>query len=170
MSGVVKEAAEAAGGRGALDHGTYEVLRGRLAEHAGELGRRAEALNARRLEVFGGAEMRLAGTERIRTAHKCVPRDVVALGDVMLFGYNVFRKHIGRSTWRRPSSPRRRPTTCGRPPPTAASSDSSGTRRPTATTRGTSGASTTTTRPASWRRCCASEFPRSAPTRNGATP
>ena len=74
----------------ALDHGTYEVLRARLAGHAGELARRAEALNARRLEVFGGAETRLAGTERIRTAHNCVPRDVVALGDVMLFGYNVF--------------------------------------------------------------------------------
>ncbi|MGH3238826.1 MAG: DNA repair ATPase [Spirillospora sp.] len=73
-----------------LDHGTYEVLRARLAEHAGELARRAEALNVRRLEVFGGAELRLAGTERIRTAHNCVPRDVVALGDVMLFGYNVF--------------------------------------------------------------------------------
>ncbi|NVI87683.1 DNA repair ATPase, partial [Actinomadura sp. BRA 177] len=73
-----------------LDHGTYEVLRGRLGEHAGELARRAEALNARRLDVFGGAEMRLAGTERIRTGHNCVPRDVVALGDVMLFGYNVF--------------------------------------------------------------------------------
>ncbi|TDB85997.1 AAA family ATPase [Actinomadura sp. KC216] len=72
-----------------LDHGTYEVLRARLAEHAGELARRAEALNARRLEVFGGAELRPAGTERIRTAHSCVPRDVVALGDVLLTGYNV---------------------------------------------------------------------------------
>ncbi|NKZ08163.1 DNA repair ATPase [Actinomadura latina] len=73
-----------------LDHGTYEVLRARLGEQAGELARRAEELNARRLEVFGGAEMRLAGTERIRTGHNCVPRDMVALGDVMLFGYNVF--------------------------------------------------------------------------------
>ncbi|MEU5993904.1 DNA repair ATPase [Spirillospora sp. NPDC047418] len=82
--------AQAEDGRAGLDHGTYEVLRARLAGHAGELARRAEALNARRLEVFGGTEMRLAGTERIRTAHSCVPRDVVALGGVMLFGYNVF--------------------------------------------------------------------------------
>ncbi|MEU8117998.1 DNA repair ATPase [Spirillospora sp. NPDC049024] len=72
------------------DHGTYEVLRARLAGHAGELARRAEALNARRLEVFGGSDLRLAGTERIRTAHNSVPRDVVALGGVMLFGCNAF--------------------------------------------------------------------------------
>lgn len=90
MTEDVREAAEAEAGRAELDHGTYEVLRARLAEHAAELARRAEALNARRLEVFGGAEMRLAGTEQIRTAHSCVPRDVVALGGVMLFGYNVF--------------------------------------------------------------------------------
>ncbi|MFG2014748.1 DNA repair ATPase [Actinomadura geliboluensis] len=87
---AVAETAGAGAGRAGLDHGTYEVLRARLAERAAELARRAEALNARRLEVFGGTELRLAGTERIRTAHNCVPRDVVALGGVMLFGYNVF--------------------------------------------------------------------------------
>nr|WP_246007198.1 DNA repair ATPase [Actinomadura pelletieri] len=72
-----------------MDHGTYEVLRARLAERAGELARRAETLNARRLEVFGGAELTLIGTERIRTASPGVPRDVVALGDVLLFGNNA---------------------------------------------------------------------------------
>src|SRR5690606_30790447 len=40
--------------------------------------------------VFGGSDLRLAGTEQIRTAHSCVPRDVVAVGGVMLFGYNAF--------------------------------------------------------------------------------
>ncbi|MFC4058221.1 DNA repair ATPase [Planomonospora corallina] len=74
----------------ALDAGTYEVLRARLAEQAGELARRAEELNARRLEVFGGTELRLIGTERIRTENNCVPRDIVSIGDLMLFGYNVF--------------------------------------------------------------------------------
>ncbi|GII04146.1 DNA repair ATPase [Planobispora takensis] len=74
----------------ALDAGTYEVLRARLAEQAAELARRAEALNARRLEVFGGTELRLVGTERIRTENNCVPRDIVSIGGLMLFGYNVF--------------------------------------------------------------------------------
>ena len=73
-----------------LDVGTYEVLRGRLADRSAELARRAEALNARRLEVFGSAEMRLVGTERIRTENNCVPRDIVSIGGLMLFGYNVF--------------------------------------------------------------------------------
>ncbi|WP_410007810.1 DNA repair ATPase [Planotetraspora sp. A-T 1434] len=73
-----------------LDAGTYEVLRARLSEQAKELARRARALNARRLDVFGGAELRLAGTERIRTENNCVPRDIVSVGGVMLFGYNVF--------------------------------------------------------------------------------
>ncbi|HET9144223.1 DNA repair ATPase, partial [Actinophytocola sp.] len=73
-----------------LDAGTYEVLRARLAEQAAELARRAESLNAERLEVFGRAELRLVGHERIRTEHNCVPRDIVSLGGLMLFGYNVF--------------------------------------------------------------------------------
>ncbi|PSK90252.1 MoxR-like ATPase [Murinocardiopsis flavida] len=73
-----------------LDQGTYEVLRTRLAGQAADLARRAESLNARRLAVFGGAELRLTGTERIRTGHNCVPRDIVPVGDLMLFGYNVF--------------------------------------------------------------------------------
>ena len=71
--------------------GRYEVLRARLAGTAAELARRAEALNARRQEVFGGAELRLAGTERIRTGHNCVPAATSSpSAGVMLFGYNVF--------------------------------------------------------------------------------
>ncbi|MEV2278413.1 DNA repair ATPase [Nocardiopsis sp. NPDC049922] len=82
-----------------LDAGTYEVLRARLREQTGELARRTEALNARRLEVFGGSDMTLLGTERIRTEHNCVPRDIISVGrsvgdgadgDLILFGYNVF--------------------------------------------------------------------------------
>ncbi|WP_223884596.1 DNA repair ATPase [Micromonospora craniellae] len=76
--------------RPGLDDGSYEVLRKRLAGQAAELARRAESLNARRLEVFGGTELRLLSTERIRTEHNCVPRDLVPVGGLMLFGYNVF--------------------------------------------------------------------------------
>lgn len=85
-------------GQDGLDARTYEVLRTRLAAQAAELTRRAEALNARRLEVFGSTELRLVGAERIRTEHNCVPRDIVSIPDadgdsasgLMLFGYNVF--------------------------------------------------------------------------------
>ncbi|WP_206641904.1 DNA repair ATPase [Nonomuraea polychroma] len=73
-----------------LEAGTYEVLRNRLQAQAKSLAAAAETLNGERLKVFGGAELRLLGTERIRTENNCVPRDIVSLGDVMLFGYNVF--------------------------------------------------------------------------------
>ncbi|MEU6379317.1 DNA repair ATPase [Streptomyces sp. NPDC046909] len=73
-----------------LDTGTYEVLRDRLTAQAADLARRAEALNARRTEEFGALRLELAGTERLRTQHACVPRDIVSVGDTLLFGHNVF--------------------------------------------------------------------------------
>ncbi|WP_324790042.1 DNA repair ATPase [Streptomyces sp. H51] len=73
-----------------LDTGTYEVLRDRLTAQAAELARRAEALNARRAEEFGSTRLELTGTDRLRTEHNCVPRDIVPVGDVLLFGHNVF--------------------------------------------------------------------------------
>ncbi|ANP48352.1 hypothetical protein J2Z21_005989 [Streptomyces griseochromogenes] len=69
-----------------VDAGTYEVLRDRLAAQAADLARRAEALNTRRAEEFGSAGLALAATARLRTGHACVPCDVVAVGDVLLFG------------------------------------------------------------------------------------
>lgn len=68
------------------DAGTYEVLRDRLRVHAAGLARRAEALNARRAGEFGSTGLALQATGRLRTGHACVPCDVVAVGDVLLFG------------------------------------------------------------------------------------
>lgn len=73
-----------------LDVGTYDVLRNRLGVQARELATQVETLNARRLEVFGGTELRLTGTAQIRTEHNCVPRDIVSVGDRLLFGYNAY--------------------------------------------------------------------------------
>ncbi|MFI2201840.1 DNA repair ATPase [Streptomyces sp. NPDC020192] len=69
-----------------VDAGTYEVLRDRLAGHAAELARRAEVLNVRRAEEFGSARVELAATDRLGTGHPCVPCDIVAVGDTLLFG------------------------------------------------------------------------------------
>jgi len=88
VAGADTAAADAAVAR--LDASTYELLRARLAGHAAELSRRAGALNTRRQEVFGATQLRLVGTERIRTEHNCVPRDIIGVGGRMLFGYNVF--------------------------------------------------------------------------------
>ncbi|MBQ0966229.1 DNA repair ATPase [Streptomyces sp. RK23] len=68
------------------DAGAYEVLRDRLAAQSADLARRAELLNARRVEEFGSARLELASTERLRTEHPGVPRDLAAVGDALLLG------------------------------------------------------------------------------------
>ncbi|MYX04458.1 MULTISPECIES: DNA repair ATPase [unclassified Streptomyces] len=75
------------GGQGDVDAGAYEVLRRRLSAQAGELVRRAEALNTRRTEEFGSTGLRLLATEQVRTEHASVPRDLVAVGGKLLFGF-----------------------------------------------------------------------------------
>ncbi|MEW1866733.1 DNA repair ATPase [Streptomyces caelestis] len=77
------------GPEAAVDDGAYQVLRDRLAAQAAELARRAESLNHRRAEEFGAPELRLTGAERLRTDRTAVPRDIVAVGDVLLFGYDT---------------------------------------------------------------------------------
>ncbi|MGW3134506.1 DNA repair ATPase [Streptomyces sp. NPDC001139] len=76
-------------GGGAYDaagDGAYEVLRDRLTAQAAELARRAERLNARRVEEFGSTGLELTGTGSLRTEHNRVPRDLVAVGGALLLG------------------------------------------------------------------------------------
>lgn len=73
-----------------IEKGTYELIRERLAANGGALSTKAEALNKRRIALFGGTEMALIGSDRIRTHNNCVPRDIVEVGKRLLFGYNVF--------------------------------------------------------------------------------
>ncbi|MFF2079862.1 DNA repair ATPase [Kitasatospora sp. NPDC058162] len=68
------------------DAGTYEVLRDRLARAAAELADRARVLNTRRVEEFGGGELRLTGTGRLTTARTCLPQDLTAVGGLLLLG------------------------------------------------------------------------------------
>lgn len=75
------------GGQGDVDAGAYEVLRRRLSAQAGELVRRAEALNVRRTEEFGSTGLRLLATEQVRTERASLPRDLVAVGGQLLFGF-----------------------------------------------------------------------------------
>ncbi len=72
-----------------LATGTYEVLRNRLRESATALRGRFERLNAERAEVFGNIETLLRGTAHVTTDHNCAPRDLLAIGDRTLLGYNV---------------------------------------------------------------------------------
>ena len=88
-------AAVADGANSAVDQavaqgGAYETLSRRLAEQGERLRELSHALNARRLEEFGSSRMEVVGRFRIGTVHNCVARDIVQVGDLLLFGYNVF--------------------------------------------------------------------------------
>ncbi|MFJ3781841.1 DNA repair ATPase [Streptomyces sp. NPDC090093] len=72
---------------GGIDQDTYAVLRDRLTAQAGELARRAEALNTARTAAFGSGGLALTGTDRVRTERAGTLLDVAAVGDgVLLFG------------------------------------------------------------------------------------
>lgn len=87
---VVTESPSADPSRDEPAGGSYEVIRKRLVDAGAELGRRANALNAKRHETFGGKELTVIGNERVRTENNCVPRDIINVGGKLLFGYNVF--------------------------------------------------------------------------------
>ncbi|WP_395790427.1 DNA repair ATPase [Aquimonas sp.] len=70
--------------------GAYEVLRARLLEQGGRLRGLAEGLNQQRLAEFGSSQMSVVGRLRVRTEHNAVARDIVRVGEHLLFGYNVF--------------------------------------------------------------------------------
>ncbi len=86
------KAAAAAPEEGAaqLEGGSYDVIRKRLLDQAAELGRRAEALNQKRIGTFGGSQLSLLSTERVRTENNCVPRDIRNVAGQLIFAYNVF--------------------------------------------------------------------------------
>ncbi|ABC27877.1 ATPase involved in DNA repair [Hahella chejuensis KCTC 2396] len=70
--------------------GAYEVLRKRLQEQGLRLRELVEALNKERLQEFGSSDMDILSRIRVRTENNCVARDIVRVGDFLLFGYNVF--------------------------------------------------------------------------------
>ena len=73
-----------------LGSATYEIIRQRLGNQGSVLRECIVKLNAQRSEVFGSIEHKLLQADRIVTAHNCIPRDMVQLGDGrFLFGFNV---------------------------------------------------------------------------------
>ncbi len=73
-----------------LEGGSYDVIRKRLLDTSAALGRKAEQLNELRTKTFGGSQIALLATERVRTDNNCVPRDIRAVSGKLLFAYNVF--------------------------------------------------------------------------------
>ena len=74
----------------AVEGGAYEVIKARLQAQGTALAGQIDALNARRIEIFGGTALAVLANERVRTEDNCVPCDIVNVGGHLLFGYNVF--------------------------------------------------------------------------------
>ena len=80
---------EGEGATDEIEQGAYDLLKTRLEGQAVELKKKVDALNQKRAELFGGRELTVLGTERIRTENNCLPVDITAVGDLLLLGYNV---------------------------------------------------------------------------------
>ncbi len=72
------------------ESGSYELLSRRLAAQGGQLQQKTQALNDARVAEFGKSEQALVLRTRARTENNCVARDIVRIGGMLLFGYNVF--------------------------------------------------------------------------------
>jgi hypothetical protein len=73
-----------------VEGGSYDVLRARLQAQGRELAEKADQLNGRRKETFGGSDLEIIGNEKIRTENNCIPVDIVSVGGLLWFGYNVY--------------------------------------------------------------------------------
>ncbi|MCH5596899.1 DNA repair ATPase [Niabella ginsengisoli] len=72
-----------------MDSGAYEVILQRLQTQKNKLLENVEKLNSERKEVFGATAFELLANLRINTENNCIAKDIVALGDACIFGYNV---------------------------------------------------------------------------------
>ncbi|XPF95907.1 DNA repair ATPase [Colwellia sp. RE-S-Sl-9] len=70
--------------------GSYELIQRRLSALGSELNTQIKQLNDERISTFGSTDMNVDARVRVRTEHNCVARDIAAIGDTLLFGYNVF--------------------------------------------------------------------------------
>jgi len=75
---------------GVAEGGAYEVIRKRLLDQGQRLSASVRQLNESRIAEFGSSAMRVIARVRVRTENNCIPRDIVQVGDYLLFGYNVF--------------------------------------------------------------------------------
>ncbi|TVU91807.1 AAA family ATPase [Vreelandella titanicae] len=67
----------------------FETIQRRLRTQGGELGASISKLNDARADVFGSSSMSLLGRARVRTENNAIARDMVRIGEQILFGFNV---------------------------------------------------------------------------------
>ncbi|PSF05085.1 DNA repair protein [Marinobacter fuscus] len=67
----------------------FETIKRRLKEQGTQLREQVSGLNQAREAIFGSAAMNVLGRARVRTENNAIARDVVRLGDQLLFGFNL---------------------------------------------------------------------------------
>ena len=70
--------------------GAYEIIRQRLLKQGESFESKVAELNVARQEEFGSTEMKVLSRMRLRTENNCQAKDLVIVGNYILFGYNVF--------------------------------------------------------------------------------
>lgn len=90
MSQNTDAAAENIVDKAVADGGAYEIIRKRLLDQGQLLNQKVRELNDARLAEFGSSALVATARVRVRTENNCIPRDIVQVGDYLLFGYNVF--------------------------------------------------------------------------------
>ena len=70
--------------------GAYEIIKKRLLDQGQQLDQKTRQLNQARLGEFGSSDMSVTARVRVRTENNCIARDIVQVGEHLLFGYNVF--------------------------------------------------------------------------------
>ncbi|MGX5175400.1 DNA repair ATPase [Aliikangiella sp. IMCC44653] len=70
--------------------GAYEIIYKRLKKQGEQLAEHTRQLNKARQNEFGSTEMQVLNRLRIRTENNCEARDLVLVGEYVLFGYNAF--------------------------------------------------------------------------------
>ncbi|MCI2282577.1 DNA repair ATPase [Colwellia sp. MSW7] len=81
---------ESVANQAVAEGGSYELIKRRLSTLGSDLNTQIKQLNNERVNTFGSTDMKVDARVRVRTEHNCVARDIVAIGDTLLFGYNVF--------------------------------------------------------------------------------
>ncbi len=70
--------------------GAYEIIRQRLSEQGRKIDSLISDINQARQKEFGTTDMKVLGRMRLRTENNCQAKDLVIVGNQVLFGYNVF--------------------------------------------------------------------------------
>lgn len=74
----------------ALEQGSYDLIKRRLNNFGASLKTQIDDVNTQRINEFGSTELQVKGRVRVRTEQNCTPRDIVIIGDKVIFAYNVF--------------------------------------------------------------------------------